>query len=48
MAMQRVRDGDFSAELPADWDGMPGKLAEYFNEIVRSNRLLAQELRRVG
>jgi HAMP domain-containing protein/signal transduction histidine kinase/DNA-binding response OmpR family regulator len=47
-AMQLVRDGDFSPQLPADWEGLPGKLAEYFNEIVHSNRLLAQELRRVG
>jgi methyl-accepting chemotaxis protein len=47
-AMQDVNAGDFSVQLPLHWDGMAGKLAESFNEIVSSNRRLAGELARVG
>ncbi|HVI26119.1 MAG TPA: HAMP domain-containing protein, partial [Xanthomonadaceae bacterium] len=47
-AMQAARAGDFSTQLPAHWDGIAGKLAESFNDIVASNRRLANELARVG
>lgn len=33
-ALQRVRSGDFTAQLPGDWTGMDGKIADTFNEIV--------------
>jgi HAMP domain-containing protein/signal transduction histidine kinase/CheY-like chemotaxis protein len=48
LALQRVRDGDFSVRLPGDWTGLYGKVADTFNEIVHSNRRLADELTRVG
>ncbi|RZA34515.1 MAG: response regulator [Lysobacteraceae bacterium] len=47
-AMQAVKQGDFSVQLPAHWEGMEGKLAESFNEMVLANRGLAHELARVG
>jgi HAMP domain-containing protein/CheY-like chemotaxis protein/signal transduction histidine kinase len=47
-AMQAVRDGDFSVRLPTDEVGLVGKISDTFNEIVRSNQLLAEELKRVG
>jgi HAMP domain-containing protein/CheY-like chemotaxis protein/signal transduction histidine kinase len=47
-AMQAVKQGDFSVQLPAHWEGMEGKLAESFNEMVLANRRLADELARVG
>ena len=47
-ALQRVRDGDFSARLPGDWTGMGGKIADTFNEIIATNGRMAQELERVG
>ncbi|HVR82117.1 MAG TPA: HAMP domain-containing protein, partial [Luteimonas sp.] len=47
-AMQDVNAGDFSVQLPLHWDGIAGKLAQSFNEIVVSNRRLASELARVG
>ena len=47
-AMQAVKQGDFSVQLPPHWEGVEGKLAETFNEIVLSNRRLAMELARVG
>src|SRR3954466_5834892 len=47
-ALQSVREGDFSVQLPGDWTGMYGKLADTFNDIVRSNRRMSNELARVG
>ncbi|MBA3485919.1 MAG: HAMP domain-containing protein, partial [Lysobacter sp.] len=43
-----VRDGDFGAQLPVHWEGIQGKIAACFNEIVLNNRHLADELARVG
>ncbi|MEO6154966.1 MAG: HAMP domain-containing protein, partial [Thermomonas sp.] len=47
-AMYAVRDGDFMVQLPPHWEGIEGKIAACFNEIVASNRRLASELARVG
>jgi HAMP domain-containing protein/CheY-like chemotaxis protein/GAF domain-containing protein len=46
--LQTMRDGDFSVRLPGTWTGLPGKLADTFNEIVSSNQQIAQELKRIG
>jgi HAMP domain-containing protein/CheY-like chemotaxis protein/signal transduction histidine kinase len=46
--LQTMRDGDFSVRLPGTWTGLPGKLADTFNEIVGSNQQIAHELRRIG
>jgi len=46
--MRAVGSGDFSIMLPGHWDGIAGKLAESFNEIVSQNRRLAHDLNRVG
>jgi hypothetical protein len=48
LALQRMRSGDFSVQLPAHWTGVDGKIADTFNEIVATNHRIAQELRRVG
>jgi len=34
--------------LPGTWTGLPGKLADTFNEIVGSNQQIARELKRIG
>ncbi|MEO6066195.1 MAG: HAMP domain-containing protein, partial [Lysobacterales bacterium] len=47
-AMQSVRDGDFGVRLPTDIEGLDGKLADAFNDIVLANARLAEELERVG
>ncbi|MEO5596488.1 MAG: HAMP domain-containing protein [Lysobacteraceae bacterium] len=47
-AMQSVSHGDFSVRLPGDWDGLSGKLADAFNQIVLANCRLAEELERVS
>ncbi len=43
-----MRAGDFSVRLPSDWDGLWGKVADTFNDIVASNDRMAQQLDRVG
>src|ERR1700723_108519 len=48
MALQTMRDGDFSVRLPGAWVGVEGKIADTFHEIVASNQQMAHELRRVG
>src|SRR6516225_5073714 len=48
LALQAVRDGDFSVRLPSDHTGLAGKIADTFNEIVTSNQQLARELERAG
>src|SRR5690242_12092292 len=47
-ALQAVRNGDFSVRLPADRVGMPGKIADTFNDIVLANQRMARELEQVG
>src|SRR5262245_59698540 len=47
-ALQAVRDGDFSVRTPSDQTGLPGKLADTFNEIVSANQRMARELDRAG
>src|SRR5277367_3619453 len=36
-SLQTVRDGNFSVRLPVAWTGLPGKIADTFNEIVSAN-----------
>ncbi|MBA3776369.1 MAG: HAMP domain-containing protein, partial [Betaproteobacteria bacterium] len=47
-ALRAVRDGDFTAELPGEWPGLGGKIADTFNEIVAANRQVAGQLEQVG
>ncbi len=46
--LQRMHEGDFSVRLPGAWVGLPGKIADTFNDIVAANELMAHELARVG
>jgi CheY-like chemotaxis protein/signal transduction histidine kinase/HAMP domain-containing protein len=48
VALQAVRDGDFSVRLPGDRVGIAGKVADTFNQIVAANDRMASELERVG
>src|SRR5581483_3060827 len=47
-ALQAVRAGDFSVRMSAEREGISGKIAETFNEIVTANQRMAQDLERVG
>ena len=46
-ALTAFKRGDFSAQLPDDWTGMAGKVANTFNEVIRINQSLTQELARI-
>ncbi|MGA7513676.1 MAG: HAMP domain-containing protein [Candidatus Sulfotelmatobacter sp.] len=43
-----MRDGEFSVRLPGSWTGLPGKIADTFNDIAAANQQIARELKRVG
>jgi HAMP domain-containing protein/CheY-like chemotaxis protein/GAF domain-containing protein len=47
-ALQAMRGGDFSVRMMRDQDGIAGKIADTFNEIVAANEKMAKELERVG
>jgi len=47
-ALQAMRTGDFSVRMAPDHEGLAGKIAETFNEIVAANERMAKELERVG
>ncbi len=47
-SLQRMHEGDFSVRLPGSWVGLPGKIADTFNDIVAANEQMADELARVG
>src|SRR5579863_8223695 len=47
-ALQAMRVGDFSVRLPRDQDGIAGKIADVFNEIVAGNERMANQLEEVG
>jgi HAMP domain-containing protein/signal transduction histidine kinase/CheY-like chemotaxis protein len=46
-ALVAFKRGNFSARLPDDWDGMAGKIADTFNDAIRTNQRLTQELERI-
>jgi len=47
-SLKTMKEGDFSVRLPVSWTGLPGKIADNFNEIVIANEQMAFELKRVG
>ncbi|HEY2569106.1 MAG TPA: HAMP domain-containing protein [Candidatus Udaeobacter sp.] len=47
-ALTAFKRGDFSAHLPDDWTGMAGKIADTFNQVVRINEHLTNELARLS
>jgi len=47
-SLQTMKNGNFSVRLPVTWTGLPGKIADNFNEIISANEQMASELKRVG
>ena len=47
-ALQAMRAGDFSVRMSGDYEGIAGKIADTFNEIVTANQRMSKELDRVG
>jgi len=46
-ALTDLRKGDAGVRLPLGWDGMAGKVAEAFNDVVEQNGSMAGELARL-
>ncbi len=47
-ALQTVRLGDFSVRLAGDQTGLPGKIADAFNDMAAASQQMAQQLEHVG
>src|SRR5205085_8641713 len=47
-ALTALKRGDFSVRLPVEWTGIPGKVADTFNEVVEQNERLVNELARLS
>src|SRR4051812_17313209 len=47
-ALQAMRAGDFSVRMSGDYEGIAGKIADTFNEIVAANERMSKELERAG
>ena len=47
-AMTALRAGDFTARLPRDLTGLPGRVADVFNDIAILNQQRASEIARVS
>jgi HAMP domain-containing protein len=47
-ALRAMRAGDFSVRMAGEQDGLIGKIADTFNDIVASNERMAQQLESVG
>src|SRR5919106_4726914 len=45
-ALMAFKRGDFSARLPEDWTGVPGKIADTFNTVIETNQRMSRELER--
>src|SRR6201993_3097913 len=46
-ALMAFKRGDFSARLPEDWTGVPGKIADTFNTVIETNQRMTRELERI-
>ena len=46
-ALTALRNGDASVRLPLHWQGVAGKVADVFNDVVEQNATMAGELTRL-
>jgi hypothetical protein len=44
----QVKNGNFSARMPLDWTGVPGKIADALNEVIAANETLEVALSKVS
>ena len=47
-ALRAFRKGDLAARLPADWQGVAGKVADAFNDLADMGSRMTKEVDRVG
>jgi HAMP domain-containing protein len=48
LALSALRKGEFSVRLPVDYEGVDGKIADAFNDVVELNDRLAKEIERLS
>jgi len=48
VALRAFRKGDLAARLPADWQGLAGKVADAFNDLADMGDRMTKEVHRVG
>jgi signal transduction histidine kinase/CheY-like chemotaxis protein/HAMP domain-containing protein len=46
--LAQVKAGDFTARMPLEWTGVPGKVADGLNDVIAANQALETELARVS
>ena len=46
--LARLRAGDFTARMPLDWTGLPGKIADGLNEVIIASQAFEGDLARVS
>src|SRR5437764_1288020 len=46
-ALMAFKRGVFSVRLPEHWTGIAGKIADMFNDVIRTNQRMTQELERI-
>ncbi|MEX0714452.1 MAG: HAMP domain-containing protein, partial [Pirellulales bacterium] len=47
-ALVALKKGDFSVRLPLAWEGLDGKIADTFNDMIELNERMARELARLS
>ena len=47
-ALTALKKGESSVRLPSEWTGLPGKIADAFNDVVDLNQRMADELARLS
>jgi hypothetical protein len=47
-ALMAFKRDDFSARLPEDWTGIPGKIADTLNAVIETNQRMTRELERIS
>jgi hypothetical protein len=47
-SMLAFRDGDFTVRLPTNWSGTDGRIAGAFNQALRNEDRIAQEMARLS
>lgn len=46
--LAQIQAGDFTARMPLDWTGVPGKIADGLNEAIIANEAFGAELARIS
>jgi hypothetical protein len=46
-ALMAFKHCDFSARLPENWTGAPGKVTDTFNVVIETNERMTRELERI-